>query len=144
MMRGGRAGGSSGRWGTREAERTVRGVRWGKVECSYGRSRTSPRTGPARPGGAHEKKRRERRYPNRHRSHRAPKIATAAIHYRTPHVYVSWPNKFPSFYNGDLCSGLSTTTEIARTLAPDFSCRGKQRTRVSWKADSTNVADKAR
>lgn len=72
-------------WGTREAEKIVRGARWGKVECGYGRSRTSPRTGPARPDGAHEKKNdKNDEYPAA-RSHQIPKIAAVAaatIHYR--------------------------------------------------------------
>lgn len=68
-------------------------------------------------------KRKERRYLNRRQSHRTPAIATAAACHRRhsllgPHVYAGWPNKFPLFYNGDLCPGLSTTTKIAR--APDL------------------------
>lgn len=53
-----------------------RGARWGKEECGYGRSRTSPsRTGPAKPDRDHEK-----------RAKRRPRGPTACARASAPHL----------------------------------------------------------
>lgn len=75
-------------------------VRWNAVTVDRGLVLVQVLQGPR--DEAHEKERREQREVPRRRSHRAPKIVAAvAIHYRGPtlRLYVTWPNKFPPFYN---------------------------------------------
>lgn len=76
-------------------------VRWNAVTVDRGLVLVQVLQGPR--DEAHEKERREQREVPR----RTPKIVAAvAIHYRGPIlpcvytlIYVSWPNKFPPFYN---------------------------------------------
>lgn len=116
------------------------------MECGYGRSRTSPRTGPARPGGAHgKKKRRENDVPrppvppcpeDRHRRrHSLPWPRARA------RVYVAGPINFRRFTTATCAAGpylrLPRSLLARSHLSASFR-RGKQRTRVSWEDDSRN------
>lgn len=103
------------------------------MECGYGRSRTSPRTGPARPDAVHEKERRERRAPRRRAvfgSHHAPKIAAVAIHYRAracvSAFMLAGPINFRHFIT-PTCAPIYDYRDYLPGLAPDSSPVGKNR-----------------
>lgn len=86
----------------------LRGAKWGKEECGYGRSRTSPRTGPARPDRDHENEQNENRAAPL-RVHASARSMMRICSRHSPMTYRCWPNGFLSFSKTNLYIQLSDT-----------------------------------